>query len=119
MRVLVCGSRSWTNYQAVRARLRELPEDSTIIHGACSAGADELADRAASFLGLDRIAYPANWKRHGKKAGPIRNRRMLALWPDLVIAFWDRKSTGTLDVIEAAIKLGIPVDIVVEEDVSA
>lgn len=55
--------------------------------------------------------YPADWDRHGKAAGPIRNREMLAASePDLVIAFVDKpltRSRGTHDMVTIAREAGI------------
>jgi len=49
----------------------------------------------------------AEWEKHGKRAGPIRNRQMLELKPDGVVAFpGDR---GTRDMITAAQEAGVPV----------
>ena len=53
--------------------------------------------------------YLADWKRYGSGAGPIRNDKMLALKPDLVLAFWNGYSRGTLHTIKGARKLGIEV----------
>ena len=35
MRVIVCGSRTWNNREAIERELRKLPRDSVVIHGAC------------------------------------------------------------------------------------
>ena len=42
MRVLVTGSMHWTDADAIRRELTQLPHGSVVIHGDCS-GADELA----------------------------------------------------------------------------
>jgi acyl-CoA synthetase (NDP forming) len=53
-------------------------------------------------------SFPANWKKHGKSAGPIRNQLMLDVGkPDLVIAF--PGGSGTADMIRRARKAGVPV----------
>ena len=47
---------------------------------------------------IERVACPADWDRHGKRAGLIRNEEMLATCPALdcaYLAIWDGKSTGT------------------------
>jgi hypothetical protein len=56
------------------------------MHGAAR-GADRLAGAAALRLGLEVVEYPADWKRHGRRAGYVRNEQMLAAGPDLVVAF--------------------------------
>lgn len=111
VKVLVCGSRSWSDYVAIRRRLAELPSGAEIIHGAAR-GADQDAATAARALGMPEKAYPADWRGKGRRAGIIRNLEMLAAWPDLVIAFWDGESTGTRHTITEARKRGIPVEIV-------
>ena len=111
MRVLVCGSRTWTDARAIGARLSRLPAGTTIIHGAAR-GADSLAGRAAARLRLPVEASPADWAGEGRAAGFLRNRRMLDTRPNLVLAFWDGRSRGTLDCVEEATRRGIPVEIV-------
>ncbi len=37
----------------------------------------------------------ADWDKHGKKAGYIRNAEMVAMEPDYAIIFWDGQSRGT------------------------
>jgi YspA, cpYpsA-related SLOG family len=111
MRVLVCGSRSWQDIHAIRRRLIDLPAHSTIIHGAAPV-ADTIAALLADDLGFSVRGYHANWRRDGKRAGILRNLRMLDSEPDLVIAFWDRESRGTKHVIDEARRRGITVDIV-------
>ena len=45
--------------------------------------------------------YPADWKKYGKSAGPLRNQRMIDEGkPDLVVAF--PGGVGTADMISRA-----------------
>lgn len=116
MKVLVCGSRDWTNAEAIYDRLESLVpvepwlEGPTIMHGDAR-GADKIAADIALDLGLWVEAYPADWERHGKAAGPIRNLQMLDQQPDLVIAFQRNGSRGTQHTIDEARKRGIPVEV--------
>lgn len=93
----------------MREELQKLPEDTLIIHGACS-GADKIADTVAMTLRMPRKAYPARWDLHGKAAGPIRNQTMLDTEApiDLVIAF-DLGGRGTADMIRRAERSGVKV----------
>jgi hypothetical protein len=51
---------------------------------------------------------PAEWKKHGDRAGPIRNRAMLDLGkPELVVAF--EGGTGTMNMTAAATAAGVKV----------
>jgi hypothetical protein len=115
MRVLVCGSRSWRDKEAIARRLKSLPADAMIVTGG-ALGADQLADDVARDLGLERVIIPANWNRHGRQAGILRNLRMLDTRPELVLAFWNGDSPGTKHTIGEARKRGIRVEVIQVEN---
>jgi hypothetical protein len=73
-RVLICGSRYYTDYDRVLQYVMGL-KDTVIIAGAAR-GADTLTVKAATACGLPFREYPADWGKYGRKAGPIRNQRM-------------------------------------------
>lgn len=111
--VLVCGSRSWHDDETMRYRLRDLPPASVIVHGAAR-GADAMAAQIARSLGIVERGYPADWRTFGKRAGVLRNLALLEMEPNLVIAFWDGRSTGTRHVILEAAKRHIPTEVIRE-----
>lgn len=116
MRVLVCGSRRWSDYQAIERRILDLAVDQRgellIIHGGHTEGADLYAEEACEALGVHSSIVRARWKHYGLRAGPIRNRVMATLEPELVIAYRAAgKSKGTDDMIDVAKKRGIPVEV--------
>jgi len=49
MRIIVCGSRNWTNYSIIYRELSKLPGNTVIIHGAAR-GADTIAGSIARHL---------------------------------------------------------------------
>jgi hypothetical protein len=49
-----------------------------LLHGGAR-GADRAIGRAAQQLGWPVEVLPADWRRHGRAAGPIRNRELLEL----------------------------------------
>jgi len=102
--VVVCGSRSWSDREAVKKILEVLPDDTMLIHGRCPKGADRIAHEYGTFRGWKIRPYPADWNTLGKKAGFVRNEQMLNVGPDLVIAFWDGESRGTKHMIDGARK---------------
>lgn len=117
MKVLVCGSRTWRDQRKIEARLRQLPRGSIVIHGQAR-GADTIAGTIAEALGFDVRAFPAEWRPLGRDgpvdygAGKTRNLVMLDEQPELVLAFWDRRSTGTKHTIDAALERGIAVEVI-------
>lgn len=112
MRILVCGSRTFTDAQRMEIELRQrVRPGDVIVHGAAR-GADQLANQAAARLGLKVQAYPAQWAQHGKRAGILRNIEMLDSGIDVVLAFWDGRSVGTRHVIELARKRGMDVNVI-------
>ena len=84
-RALVCGSRRWTDRPLIERTLRAYGP-ALIVHGAAR-GADQIAGDVAEQLGWPVEAHPADWRRHGRSAGPRRNLAMLDTHPTLVIAF--------------------------------
>lgn len=120
MKVIVCGSRDWTDESAVALVFLSLPRGSVVVHGACPTGADAIAERIAPDFGFATLRYPAEWDRYGKSAGPRRNAAMLRAehTPDspvrAVFAFTAdlRHSRGTRDCVERAVRAGILVRIV-------
>lgn len=104
-RVLVCGSRRFRDAAFLFDRLdlllsRRLP-GVLVVHGACE-GADRLAEDWADERGCRTEAHPADWKTHGRKAGPLRNQAMIEV-ADAVVAFRCPASVGTGDTIGRAV----------------
>ena len=113
MRILITGSRNWTDREAIRNAIAEQSEpawDVTVVHGSAR-GADEHANWVALELGLNPEAHPAQWAQHGKKAGPLRNQQMVDAGADICLAFPLGKSVGTWDCVRRAKAAGIPVKV--------
>lgn len=140
VRVMVCGSRTWGGFDprsgayrpsSVHAHMQTKAlvalltgvheshvvnfETMQVIHGDCPTGADALAQRWAERQ-VDLRAperFPADWNKHGRGAGPIRNRQMVeTLDPnrgDYVIAAFDGQSAGTTNAVNTARKAGLHV----------
>ena len=115
MIILVAGSRNWSDgtlIQLIVNRLRALPADTLIIHGACQ-GVDTHAGLIARKLGLRVQEFRPQWSIYGPPAGPIRNLKMLNAGPDRVVCFHDNlaKSKGTRHLIKHANARRIPVEL--------
>lgn len=114
--VLVCGSRDWDDsgldsglMWSTLGYIRMF-EDIEIIHGGAR-GADMHAGKWAHEYGVKTTIFEAQWNKHGKAAGPIRNQRMLDEGkPDLVVGFINdrnRKSVGARHMLSIAKKAGV------------
>jgi len=108
MRWALVGSREYRDLQAVREVVRLFPARGTVIVSGGARGVDQAAAEEAKKLGLPVVEYLPDWHRHGRAAGMIRNRQIVAN-ADAVIAFWDGQSRGTRHTVELANKVGIPV----------
>ena len=85
-RAIVCGGRDTLDTDKLRTTLRatlELYDVGEVIHGGAP-GADTIAGDVARDMGLFVREVQADWHLHGKAAGPIRNRKMLNMDPDIV-----------------------------------
>jgi hypothetical protein len=115
-RLVVAGSRDFTDYEKLSSELdaylhdKKATHEVTIISGSAN-GADKLGERYAREHGLKLERYPAEWEHYGNAAGPIRNKKM-AQNADAVIVFWDGTSAGTKDMIQNAKREGLPCTII-------
>jgi len=114
MMVVVCGDRLWNDEKTIETRLNLLnPQEHVIVTGGCR-GADTIANTVAKKLKFMTVVIDADWKQFGRSAGPIRNRKMLSMNPDLVLAFHNDfdNSKGTRDCVTEAKRRKIPVEII-------
>lgn len=111
-KVLVTGSRFWSNYKIIEDAIKEnIPAGSVpiIIHGEAR-GADDIARKIALRNCWPLLTISADWARYGKSAGPIRNIFMLDEFkPHIVLGFSMPGSRGTFHCMTEARIKGIPV----------
>lgn len=122
MRTLVCGGRNFTDSALLFATLDALvPRPTLIIEGGqrtfaphsreIIGGADYWAKIWAERNGIEAFTIMANWRLHGRAAGPIRNGRLLSMGqPDICIAF--KGGFGTADCVQKARDAGVPVKLI-------
>ncbi|MBO0950863.1 hypothetical protein [Fibrella forsythiae] len=106
MKTALLASRNLTSqehYKQILAALATLGT-TTLLHGAEGAGKQH-AERWAAETGNRQTGYAPNWKEHGKAAGPIRGK-MLVASADNVVALWDGKSKGTENELKEARRQG-------------
>ena len=108
-KVLICGDRNWDNVEVIEEFVSLLNANTVVIQGEAR-GADTIARDAAKKRGLTVLSFPANWSKHHKAAGPIRNREMLQEKPNLVVGFHNNifDSKGTKDMISVSRTKGVP-----------
>ncbi len=115
--VICAGCRKFNDYHLLAIKLDQFciahkDANVEIVSGTCR-GADKLGEQYAKEQNLKCKQFPAEWKKFGRGAGPIRNREM-AKYASHLIAFWDgnKNRSGTWSMIQIATKLGLTVEIV-------
>jgi len=128
---VITGSRHWCgNPEQIRQLLLAFSERFAgrrlvLFHGACpdpptyeeGSSVDMLADAIGRELGFKVVPFRADWRRLGRRAGPVRNREMVrfaARELGIGTAFTAEchgfpmpDSTGTPDCLSAARKAGL------------
>ena len=118
-RVIVAGGVNFVDYGTLKSTLDEYfkntsEEEIEIVSGHAK-GADSLGERYADENSIKCTIFPADWKKYGRAAGPIRNRQMLEYAMEQnasLVAFWNGESKGTKNMISIAEKAGIEVKII-------
>lgn len=115
-RVLVTGSRDWSDKAALYAVLDEILAEHpslVIVNGQCPRGADAMAvswvmDRwTFARADVTHEDHPADWSK-GKGAGFARNAEMVKLGADACLAFIKNRSRGASHCADLAEKALIP-----------
>lgn len=106
MKIAVVGSRSIKNADISQY----IPKEATEIITGGAVGIDKLAEREARLRGIPLTVFKPDYETHGKSAPLVRNK-LIAESCDMLIAFWDGSSRGTVFTWRYADKLGKPVKI--------
>jgi|GEM_PF-431574 len=110
-KILICGGREFKDEEPIKKLIYSLPVNAVVIHGGAR-GADSIADKHAQERGLKVIRVFADWAKHGRKAGPFRNKQMVEMTPDIVYAFYTNTpytSRGTVNTVTYAKKANLNV----------
>lgn len=124
IRVVVTGSRNWSNLMPIISVVSLLSETNKVvevIHGDAR-GVDKFFAHESRRFGIPKITtVPAIWNKHSdvcgpphskdlicRRAGYMRNQKMVDMKPDLCIAFNKNNSKGTSMMISICEKAGIP-----------
>ena len=109
-RVLVTGSRTWTDATTIRDALASVwgHGDAVLVSGGCPHGADHLAEAYWTHWGGRVERHPADWDRDGRGAGFARNADVVAAGADVCLAFIRNRSAGASHTAALAEAAAIP-----------
>lgn len=102
--IAVTGGRNFSDRERLNKVLREI-DPSVLYVGDCPTGADLFAREWTSGKNIVRHIFYADWKEHGRAAGPIRNQKMieaLLRMADMPILVAFPGGRGTADCIRQA-----------------
>ena len=105
MKIIIAGSRTFNNYKLLEETMDSLalPIDEIVCGSAL--GADSLGEKWAKSKNIPVTYFYPDWDMYGKSGGVIRNHQM-GDYADYLVAFWDKKSRGTADMIHYMQQLG-------------
>jgi YspA, cpYpsA-related SLOG family len=99
IKTIIAGCRDFFDYDFCSQRIKNHINEITEIVSGRASGVDSLGEAFALEYKIPVKYFPADWKKYGKSAGPIRNKQM-AEYADFLIAFWNGKSPGTKNMID-------------------
>ncbi len=97
----IVGSRSRNSDQdfyTVARKFKEIYKDGDwICSGGCPKGGDYFAEKIHKRMSTPFLLFPANWDKHGKGAGFIRNTDIAKASDVLIACVSDDRTGGTED----------------------
>lgn len=108
MKTIIAGSRTVPSYSYVEMAMQRVSWEVSEVVSGLAKGADKFGMRWALEHKIPVAKFPADWDKHGKPAGFIRNREM-AKYADKLIVIWDGESRGTKNMIKEAKAVGMEV----------
>jgi hypothetical protein len=106
MKLIIAGGRDYKFTKDDIAKLKPILEDVTEVVSGGAKGADRQGEIMAEFFEIPIKKFEADWDRHGKGAGPRRNREMAEYANALAIFSGGR---GTDNMFNEATKRGLTV----------
>lgn len=107
-RVVVAGSRSIEDYDAVKEAIENSGFDIDVIVSGGARGVDRMGEIYGKENAIPVQICPADWDKHGKVAGLKRNEKM-ADYASALVAVWDGESSGTEHMIQQAYNRNMPI----------
>jgi len=116
-RLLICGSRTWSNEALIRSYLVGLPKDTIVIIGE-HWGVDAIVAKCARELGLKLEIIPNDWFCKGKASEKFRARLILIEREPTLVFIFDENyedNKDSKDMVEACKAYSVPYDLVTSE----
>lgn len=108
VRLIIAGSRDFeVTIDQIGEVIRTLGLQVSEVVSGMARGPDTKGLLWAKVWGIPVKQFPADWEKHGRRAGPLRNYEMGDYGTHL-LAFWDGESPGTAHMIAYMKKLGKP-----------
>lgn len=106
MKLIIAGSRDLNpTFGFIKSCIQMFsPGTITEIVSGCAEGVDSEGEHFASHMNIPVKRFPADWDKHGKAAGPIRNREM-AQYADVLLVIHNG-SNGSINMKLEMMKLG-------------
>ncbi len=115
MKTIIAGGRDIYDYDVVHHAIALSNFEITEVVSGGARGVDHLGETYARIKNIPVKVFPADWTKHGRKAGPIRNAEM-AGYADALVAIWDGASKGTGNMIVQARNKGLNVFVYLLKD---
>ena len=98
MKLIIAGTRtlspSLALIEELTSQFKEIPKITEVVSGKEPKGVDAAGERWAWCNKIPVKEFPADWDKHGRSAGPIRNKQM-AKYADALLLIWDGESRGS------------------------
>lgn len=112
MKVIIAGSRKAdVTMKQLMDAVQQAGFPITEVVSGHSGNIDLLGEQWAKGVNIPITVFQAAWGTYGSSAGPRRNRQM-ATYAEALIALWDGKSRGTLNMIKEATKKELSVYVI-------
>lgn len=111
MKVAIIGSRG-----LIIKNLQDyIPPETTEIVSGSAVGVDSCAKKFAIQNNIKYTEFLPQYKLYGR-AAPLKRNLQIIDYADIVLAFWDGKSTGTLYVVKQCQKTGREIEVILKNN---
>ena len=108
MKTIIAGSRDINDMELLLEAIKKSKFKITEVVSGCCKGVDALGEEWAVDKNIPIYWIPADWEKHQRAAGPIRNQRM-AKYADQAIIIRFQYSKGSINMFEEMNKLKKPI----------